>query len=112
MLKDKSWVWNLTIFANTDVTTTISPHIYLGKNYYDSNGLIRKRIIKHEEIHLKQQKKVGVLKYLFLYVFVFPLFWNKYRFDWEYEAYINSGTSKQKALEYLKKWNYGWLNNK
>jgi len=38
--------------------------------------------------------------------------WNKYRFNWEYEAYIQSGTSTKNTLKYLRKWNYGWLNNK
>jgi len=112
MLKKKSWIWWLTIFANSNVTTTLYPHIYLGKNYYNSNLIEKKRILKHEEIHLKQQRETGILKYLFLYIFILPLFWNKYRFNWEYEAYIQSGTSTKNTLKYLRKWNYGWLNNK
>jgi hypothetical protein len=73
---------------------------------------VKKRILKHEEIHLVQQKKTGKWKYLLLYLFVLPLFWNKYRLEWEYEAYIKSGTSEEETKKYLKKWNYGWLMNK
>ena len=112
MLKKKNWVWWLTIFANPNVTTTVYPNIYLGNNYFALNSVAKKRIREHEEIHLKQQKEVGLVKYLCLYILVLPLFWNKYRFNWEYEAYINSGTSISETRKYLKKWNYGWLKNK
>ncbi len=112
MLKKKSWIWWLTIFANPNATTTIYPDVYLGKNYFELSSVVKKRILKHEEIHLAQQKKIGKWKFLFLYIFVLPLFWNKYRFEWEYEAYVQSGTSVLNTLKYLKKWNYGWLKNK
>lgn len=111
MIKQRSWWWWLTIFANPNVTTAIYPYIYVSKNFYNLSKVTQDRIIKHEEIHLKQQKEVGLVRFLFLYIFCLPLFYNPWRFKWEYEAYIQSGTSKKVAKRYLKLWNYGWLIN-
>lgn len=107
MLKQKSFIWYLTIFANPNVTTTIYPNIYLSKNFYNLSKLSQTKIIKHENIHLKQQKN-HLLKYLFLYIFVFPLFYNPWRYKWEYEAYTKSGTSIEQTKKYLSSWHYGF----
>ena len=109
MLKEKKWYWWLTIFANPNVTTTLSPHIYISKGFSSLSKASQDRILKHEKIHMKQQEEVGKTKFLFLYCFCFPLFYNPWRYKWEYEAYIQSGTSKGKANEYLGSWYYGWL---
>lgn len=109
MIKVKSWLWYLTIFANPNNTTTISPHIYVHKDFYSFPKTMQERIIKHEEIHLKQQKKEGLAKFLFLYIFVFPFVYNPWRYQWEYEAYTKSGTSKEQTEKYLSSWNYGFL---
>lgn len=71
---------------------------------------MQKRIIRHERIHLQQQKEQGSIKFLFLYIFALPLFYNPWRYKWEWEAYTKSGTSKEKAKEYLQSWHYGFLN--
>lgn len=109
MIKEKKWYWWLTIFANPSVTTTIYPHIYVSRGYSSLSKTSQKRILEHEKIHLKQQASIGLLKYLFLYSFCFPLFYNPWRYRWEYEAYTQSGTSKKKTQEYLSSSVYGWL---
>ena len=109
MIKTKSWLWWFTLFANPHVTTTLYPHIYVCKDFYSLSQETQKRIIKHETIHLQQQKQHGLIKFLFLYIFVFPLFYNPWRYKWEWEAYTKSGTSKEKTKEYLSSWNYGFL---
>ena len=111
VIKEKSWIWWLTIFASPKVHTTIYPHVYVAEGFNSWPKQLKKRIIKHENVHLEQQKEVGLLKYLFLYLFVFPVFWNPWRYQWEMQAYMKSGHSELKAKEYCKKWNYGWLNN-
>ena len=111
MIKHKSWLWWLTIFASPNVTTTIYPHIYVSNNFYNFSKTSQNRIIKHENIHLEQQGKVGLIKFLFLYIFCFPILYNSWRYCREYEAYIGSGTSKKKTQEYLKSWQYGWIKN-
>ena len=108
-IKEKGPIWWLTVFLNPNVTTTIYPTIYVASGFYSWPKSVQNRVLKHEKIHLKQQKEVGVWMYLFLYVFCLPFFWNPWRYDWEYEAYVQSGTSKKKAEEYLALWNYGWL---
>lgn len=108
-VKIKTWVWWLTIFANPKVHTTVYPHIYVSEEFYFWPKSLRERIIKHEEVHLKQQKEVGVFKYFFLYLFILPIFWNPWRYNWEIEAYTATGHSLAVAKKYLRKWNYGWL---
>ena len=108
-IKEKKWYWLLTIFAGPKVHTTIYPHIYVAKGFNNWPEKLKKRIILHEKIHLKQQKEIGLFKYLFLYIFVLPLFWNPWRYQWEMEAYTKSGHSDKKAKEFLSMWNYGWL---
>jgi hypothetical protein len=109
MIKQKSWLWWLTIFANPNVSTGLYPHIYVSKNFYNLSKSSQDRVIKHEEIHLKQQQEYGLCKFLFFYIFCFPFFSNPWRYDWEYEAYTKSGTSVTKTKEYLSSWVYGWL---
>ena len=108
MIKQKSWLWNLTIFANTKTTTTFFPNIYLSKNFYSLPKSHQSKLLNHEKIHLKQQKN-GLLKFLFLYLFCLPFFYNPWRYNWEYEAYTKSGTSKKRTKQLLSSWHYGWL---
>ena len=108
MIKQKSWLWCLTIFAHPKTTTTIYPNIYISKNFYRLPKVSQQRILIHENIHLQQQKN-QLLKYLFLYIFIFPLFYNPWRYKWEYEAYTKSGTSVKQTKKYLSSWQYGFL---
>ena len=104
-------LWWLTIFANPNMITTISPNIYVSKNFHYLSKKSQEHIIEHEMIHLQQQKDVGILKFLFLYIFCLPFFFNKWRWEWEYEAYTKSGTSEAYTKHVLQSWKYGWLRN-
>lgn len=112
MIKQKSWLWYLTIFASPNVHTTLYPHIYVSKDFNSFHKELQQRIITHENIHLKQQKEHGLMKFLFLYIFVLPFFYNPWRYKWEFEAYTKSGTSKEQTKAYLSSLNYGFLLNK
>ncbi len=107
-IKQKSWLWWATIFANPNSTTTIYPNIYVSKNFYNFSKKYQDSTIKHEKVHLKQQQK-GLLKFLFLYCLCFPIIYNPWRYNWEYEAYKSEGYSDKRINEILKKWSYGWL---
>ncbi len=112
MIKKKSHWWWLTIFAHPYTSTAIYPNIYLTRSFDSEPKEVQDYLLRHEKIHLEQQKKVGVLKYHLLYVFVLPLFWNPWRFEWELEAYVNAGMDEETALSYVRSWTYGWLLNR
>jgi hypothetical protein len=102
---DKSWVWMLTFpFAHNNVTA-------FGNTIYKPKGLrMNSNLIAHEKIHLAQQRKLGKWKYLFLYLFCCPFFWNPWRYKWEMEAYTKgSKFSKLTAKKLLQSSAYGWL---
>jgi hypothetical protein len=104
-LKPKSWLWKLTYpFAHRNFTT-------VGRTLYYPQGFIpTKRIIAHEQIHMAQQKEVGLLKFLFLYLFCAPLWRNPWRWKWEMEAYtLGSRYTKRQAANILQSKAYGWL---
>lgn len=108
-LKKKGWMWYLTFpFAHNNFTyNPINRTIYHPKNREPSE-----RIVVHESVHQKQADEVGRWKFIFLYLFAFPLFWNKYRFRWELEAYtVGSGITEIHAVRILRSAAYGWLRN-
>ena len=103
ILKKKSWIWYFTYpFAHNN-TTTIGDTVYYVV-------LPNVTVLKHEEIHMRQQKEVGLIKYLFLYLFCLPLFYNPWRYKWEREAY-KKGTGFDDAAikKILGSSEYGWL---
>lgn len=104
ILKEKSWVWKLTFFAANNYTT-------IGDTLYYPKGFPPIRtIVLHEEIHSLQQKRVGLYKFIFLYIFALPFIWNPWRYRWEYEAYFDgSGLSDQEIKKILSSYRYGWL---
>lgn len=104
-LKEKSWIWKLTFpFAHNNYTA-IGETIYYPKGHYPTN-----LTIEHEKIHLEQQKQVGLVKFLFLYIFALPFLYNPYRFKWEYDAYVRgSKLSHDETMKILKSYRYGWL---
>lgn len=104
-LKEKSWVWKLTFpFAHSNFTALN------GVIYHPKGELPSESMIKHESIHLRQQKEVGVIKYLFLYLFCLPFFINPWRTKWEIEAYREAqGLSDDEIYEILSSKMYGWL---
>jgi hypothetical protein len=63
-------------------------------------------------VHLRQQKEVGVVEYILLYLFSLPVLWNPWRYRWELEAYTyGSGLKANQAKDILKSYSYGWLLN-
>jgi hypothetical protein len=101
----KSILWKLTFpFAHKNYTI-------IGDTIYSPTGTASASVMAHEKIHLEQRKKVGSLKFYFLYLFAFPLFKNKYRANWEIEAYIHGSkyTLKQAKQMVYGTTTYGWL---
>lgn len=109
-LKEKSWIWKLTGPFASNNYTTIWDTIYYPKGDPPHEG-----VIAHEEIHSIQQHSWGLLAlplWIFCYLFVLPVFWNPFRFKWEYEAYkIGSGWSDSQIKFILRSGAYGWLHN-
>ena len=112
MIKQKSHWWWFTLFAHPYTSTTIYPHIYLTRDYHLKEKKVQVFLIKHENVHLEQQKENGLIKFLFLYIFAFPILWNPYRYKWELEAYQKAGMGKENAKKHIKTWNYGFLLHK
>lgn len=105
----KSWVWNLTIFAGTWNNTALGKTIYVQKNFYDLTKWEQERIIEHERVHIRQQREAGVLLFIFLYLFCFPILYNPFRRKWETEAMKEIGWMDEVIRKELSSWRYGWL---
>ena len=111
----KSKVWWLTIMANPrDISNTFGKTIYVEQDYKSLAPYLQDGIIKHELVHIKQQQKVGLLKYIILYFFLLPILWNKYRWEWEMDAYrVNRSAifKESDIVKLLRSWTYGCLRN-
>lgn len=105
--KEKSWIWKLTWpFAHNNYT------VILGTIYYPRGNFPSMSIIRHEEIHEEQRKRVGNISFYFRYLFCLPILWNKFRYSCEFEAYTKgSGMSEEEAKKMLRRSTYGWLLN-
>ena len=77
-------------------------------------------VIIHEVEHIKQGKEEGLIKFLFKYLLCFPLWYNKYRWNWEMEAYKvqykntfirNPEQAYKRISAILRGKTYGWLRN-
>lgn len=80
--------WNAFPFLRNYSGNTIYPYIYLRKDIYE--GLLEKSffprglsVLKHEECHIRQHRKYGVITYRMRY-----LFSPRFRFQQEIEAYL------------------------
>lgn len=106
--KEKGRMWKLTGPFASDNYTTLWDTIYYPKGLPPSEVIVR-----HEEIHSRQQHEWGRLAlplWVFCYLFVLPVLWNPFRKKWEMEAYIKgSGIDEQMAREILSGKAYGWL---
>jgi hypothetical protein len=106
-VKPKGWIWKLTFPFAHDNYTTIGKTIYYPKKEYPSNY-----VIAHEQFHMNQQADVGIVKFVLLYLFVFPFLWNPWRWKWEYEAYTKGNLYSDKSTKrILRSYKYGWLRN-
>ena len=103
-LKEKSWFWYLTFpFAHANFTT-LGDTLYCPKGRQPSDS-----VIKHNEVHSRQQKETGLVKFLLLYIFVLPFVYNPFRFKWELEAMLAGGRSREESIKILRSYKYGFL---
>lgn len=104
-LIEKSWVWGP--FKNS--YTTIGDIVF----YPKGTKQIPSSALKHEAIHIEQQKELGFLKmawWLFKYVFCLPVLYNPFRYKVEMEAYmVGNKLPKYAAQQELKRSTHGFL---
>ena len=108
----KNWLWWFAFpFAHptSGVFTTVWDTIYMPKGFNEPPD----SIAKHEKVHIGQQQswtKFGFLFWLFLYGLALPLFFNPFRYRWEYEAYREgSGFGHEHTISVLRSATYGFL---
>jgi len=84
---------------------TMFPFIFVHKDLIDDP-----RVLLHEDVHYKQQKKwfiygagIGLILWFILYLFVLPFYWNPWRRRWETEAFMVDGYSQEQIDEILRK---------
>ena len=90
---------------------TIYPYIF--------NVNLGEKDLKHEKIHLEQQRKwyqtgwyFGVALWLGLYLLALPIGYNPFRWKWEYEAYSKGQEYKDTIIKKILKNSYLlWWNN-
>jgi len=88
---------------------------------YQARGKRPDGLIYHEYRHYLQQRKVGLVRFLLLYLLCLPWFWNPWRKRWELEAYRISmawrlhhtgrlsRAYKRHLAEVLSSYKYGWM---
>ena len=121
-IRVKSRWWALTIFMPPSVGNAIWPFgVFLPRKYKDVEDLEKdirtRKIVLHEEIHLEQQYHwfkrgwvFGLLAWYFCYVFVFPLWFNRFRWNWEWDAYKRAQNYDDATIiRILRTKTYGWL---
>jgi len=104
-LKQKSFLWWLTFpFAHNNFTI-------IGKTLYHPRGVIpQEHIIRHETVHVIQMEEIGTLNFYLLYLLCFPFFFNKWRWQFEFEAHkIGQKYDDQTIKNILGSYRYGWL---
>ena len=60
-------------------------------------------LLKHESVHLRQQRHWLLLPWYLLYLFFLPVGWNPFRARWERDAYRAQGHSDRSITAKLKK---------
>jgi hypothetical protein len=98
--KVKKWYW----LGFNKTYTAIGNTIYCPPGCEPSQ-----EIIKHEMVHMNQQKRVGLFLFIFLYLFCLPVLWNPWRKKWETEAYKANGLGPRDIKNKLKTSTYGWI---
>lgn len=72
-------------------TTTIGYTVYTPANWGDYNSLSKAQILRHERVHMLQQKRHGRFMFTFLYLcWPLPMFLSLSRAKFEMEAYEES----------------------
>lgn len=82
-------------------TTTIGDNIYVPADWDGYDDRSKVAILRHERVHLRQQRRLGLFWFGFLYLFAFfPIGFAYFRMRFEQEAYAES------MLAYAE--HYGW----
>lgn len=72
----------------TDFVTTVGSTLYVPNSWMGLKAEDRVVILRHERIHMRQQRRLGLLRFFFTYfVWPFPVLFAKGRRDLEREAY-------------------------
>lgn len=75
----------------TGYVTTIGEKVYVPSDWEDRDYLLRAVTLRHERVHMRQKKRVGMLAFSFLYLFwIFPIGLALSRRMFEQEAYEES----------------------
>jgi len=85
-LRPKRFLWRLVPGSNT-TAQAIYPNIYLPKSVYENLTSSSPKteylaVLEHEKVHIKSQKRLGLIKSFFMY-----LFNSNFRFEEELAAY-------------------------
>ena len=103
--KKTGWLWKLS--------GTMGRHTTIGNTIYYTKLPARGKRLKHELFHVRQFKRVGFYKFLFLYLLALPIGYNPWRWKWEYVAFRKgSQYSDAKTRKILRSKLYGWLREK
>lgn len=130
--KTKSWlmiVISYLLFFNrdfmTNFITTIGSTMYVPDAWYTWHDNLKSEVLRHERVHLLQQKRYGMLLYSLLYLLIplpFGLAW--YRAQLEWEAYqetmrciaeeygvemLRNPSFKENMLDHFTTGQYGWM---
>lgn len=104
-------------------TTTIGRTIYLPYEWPTLSPGLKVQILRHERVHLRQQKQYGVFLFGLLYLFAFfPVGFAWFRMKFEMEAYAESmlvaheqgadiehPALKRRTIRYFIGSDYGWM---
>jgi len=84
----------------------VSPEI---KADYDKGGVLGVKTIKHEGVHIDQQKRwliwglgIGLLAWWLVYLLFLPVGWNPFRYRWEVAAMKAEGRTDEEIAKALK----------
>jgi hypothetical protein len=83
----------------TRYTTVIGCKVYIPEGWHAWPWALRAEVLRHERVHLRQQRSWGALQFSLLYLFVpVPVLWAYWRTRFEMAAYEESMRAR---LEYL-----------
>ena len=81
------WIGRIWPAYLHQVVTTYGGRIYLPTTWNQWPESHRFLVLEHEKVHLRQQERIPGPLFLFLYLFVLPVFWTPFRRQWEREAF-------------------------
>lgn len=109
-------LWGLCFTLGRTIHLTKAVHAA-----YIARGRQPDGLLYHEYRHLEQQRDIGLVKFLLLYLFCLPILWNPWRRRWEldacradiaFRAHNCLGLSplyRDFLADQLSSWRYGWM---